>query len=163
MGINADFLIKHVRPADMESYQMMCLARGAGSLHDYLVQAGVAPQQIDTAFNIWAGLALLDINDPANIQAYANAAIAISQARWQEFYQTSQSTIMFLTGPLLKELSYVSGRNAGEDFEFDPAEVIPLAITVPQHGNQVQVVRRVNGANLTADAQGNTCHFRGLT
>ncbi|MBZ9716041.1 hypothetical protein [Deinococcus multiflagellatus] len=162
MGINADFLIKHVRPADMEAYNLICNARGAGSLHDYLVQAGVTPQQIDTAFNLWAGLAVLDIGTPANLPAYANAAIAISQARWQEFYQTAASTIMFLNGPLLRELSYQSERHAGANFDFDPAEQIPLAITVPQHGNQVQVQRNLNGAHLTSDAHGNACHFAGL-
>lgn len=162
MGINADFLIKHVRPADMESYQLICNARGPGSLHDYLLQAGVTPQQINAAFNIWAGLALLDINDPANIQAYANAAIAISQARWQEFYPTSASTIMFLNGPLLRELSYQAERNANQNFDFDPAEQIRLAITVPQHGNQVTVARDVDGAHLASDAAGNACHFAGL-
>lgn len=162
MGINADFLIKHVRPADLESYQLICNAQGPGSLHDYLIQGGVTPQQIDVAFNIWAGLALLDINDPNNIQAYANAAIAISQARWQEFYPTGASTIMFLNGPLLRELSYQAQQQANQNFDFDPAEQIQLAITVPRLGNQVTVARNVNGAHLASDPAGNACHYAGL-
>jgi hypothetical protein len=97
----------------------------------------------------------------ADLPTFIQAADAISQARWQEYYPTAASTIMFLNEPLLKELSFESGRNPGRPFDFDPYEVIPLAVTIQQHG-QAAVARNVRGAHLAADANGNCVHFAGL-
>ncbi|HET7404077.1 MAG TPA: hypothetical protein VFJ62_19925, partial [Usitatibacter sp.] len=106
MGIRVDFLIKHVRPADMEAWALICQNRGAGTLAAWLLANGVSQQDIDHAFNDWGALALLDIHDQANRAVFVQAAQDISQARWNELYNTDYSTIMFLNGPLLRQLSY---------------------------------------------------------
>jgi hypothetical protein len=161
VGITPDFMIKHVRPYGMDAYRMVC-SPGARTLSDWLLNNGVTQAELDAAFNIWAQIAILDINDQQNLQMFVTAADAISQARWQEYYATAASTIMFLNDALLKELSLTSEREAGNAFDFEPYEVIPLAVTIQRQGGQQTVARSVNGAHLAADGNGDCVHFAGL-
>ncbi|HBY97034.1 MAG: hypothetical protein M5U01_00325 [Ardenticatenaceae bacterium] len=159
MGIRVDFLIKHVRPADMDAWQMICQDQGAGSLAAWLLKAGVAQQDIDHAFNDWAALALLDIHDPENRNVFIQAAQDISQARWNMLYETNYSTILFLNAPLLKQLSYESSQQANKAFDFDPYEHIPLAVTINRLGQPPTVVENAVGAAVAADMNGDCYHF----
>jgi hypothetical protein len=160
MGIAVDFLIKHVRPIGMDAYEMITTP-GPGTLTQWLLDAGVSQQQIDVAYSQWATTADLTIS-AANLPQFGQSALLISQARWAELYPTGLSTILFLNEPLLKELSYVSEKSAGQNFAFEPAEVIPLAVTIQRTGNQVSINQNVNGANLAADINGNCVHFASL-
>ena len=162
MGINADFLIKHVRPYGMEAHELVCAPTGAGSLRQWLLTSGVLETEIDAAFNSWAALALVDINEPANLNVFIGAAEAVSHARWEEYYATSASTILFLNDQLIRELSAVSEANIGEEFDFDPHETIPLAVTINAHDYTAQTTRGCSGASLASDGSGNCCHFAGL-
>lgn len=160
MGIRVDFLIKHVRPYGMDAWAMVCTP-GPGSVSEWLLNNGLSQNTIDTAFNAWAQTANIAI-DNQSLPQFVRSAEMISRARWAELYRTSDSTILFLNEPLLKELSFVSYKNAGADFEFSPAEHIPLAVTINRFGNQPVVNRNVAGANLAADASGFCQHFAGL-
>lgn len=162
MGIRVDFIIKHVRPADMEAWQMICHNQGPGSLTAWLLGAGVAQQEIGHAFNDWAALTLINISDQANWNVFIQAAQDISQARWQMLYNTNYSTIMFLNAPLLRQLSYVSSQQANRQFPFVPCEHIPLAVTINQLGQPPGVVGNAAGAVVAADQYGNCCHFNHL-
>jgi len=161
MGIRVDFFIKHVRPYGMDAYQAVCVPTDPTSLTAWLLANGVPQGTINTAFNAWATTADLEIN-PVTIPQFVQSANLISQARWAELYETDYSTILFLNEPLIKELSYVSSRHPGQDFEFDPAEVIPLAVTINRLRLAPTYNQNVNGANLKADANGNCFHFGGL-
>jgi hypothetical protein len=162
MGIRVDFLIKHLRPADMDAWAAICKPRGQGSLNQWLLDSlAMSQQDIDAVFNDWAKLALLDINDPGNQAIFVKAAQEISQLRWASLYDTNYSSIMFFTEPLLKELSYVASSQTG-DFDFDPSETIPLVVTINQLQQPPSVQRGVAGASLKADPQGNCYHFYGL-
>lgn len=161
MGIRVDFLIKHVRPYGMDAWQAICQPRGPGSLAAWLLANGVDQADIDTAFNAWAALALLEINADT-LPQFIVAANTISQARWGELYNTDYSTILFLNEPLLKELSYDSSLRPNQVFNFDPAEYIPLAITINRLGQPPATVQGAYGATVQADANGNCFHFNGL-
>ena len=162
MGIRVDFLIKHVRPADMEAWALICQNRGAGTLAAWLLANGVSQQDIDHAFNDWGALALLDIHDQANRAVFVQAAQDISQARWNELYNTDYSTIMFLNGPLLRQLSYEASMRANQNWDFDPYEHIPLAITINRLGQAPVAVENAAGASVAADNNGDCCHFNNL-
>ena len=161
MGIRVDFLIKHVRPYGMDAYQAICVPTDPTSLTAWLLASGVPQGTINTAFNSWATTADLEIN-PVTIPQFVQSANLISQARWAELYQTDYSTILFLNEPLIKELSYESTKYPNQEFEFDPAEVIPLAVTINRLGALPTYNQNVNGAHLKADANGNCFHFDGL-
>lgn len=159
MGIRVDFLIKHVRPYGMEAWAAICQPTGPGSLAGWLLANGVAQAEIDIAFNAWAALALTEIND-ANMPQFIAAANLISQARWGELYHTSHSTILFLNQPLLNELSYDSSTHRNQVFDFDPAETIPLAVTIHQSNQPAPTtVMNAYGATVQADANGDCFHF----
>lgn len=161
MGIRVDFLIKHVRPYGMDAWQAICGPKGPGSLTAWLLANNVPQEEIDAAFNDWAALALIDIDD-ATLPAFTRAAQDISQARWEEYYETDYSTILFLNEPLLKELSYQSSLNPGEEFAFDPHEHIPLAVTINRLGQPPDTILNASGATIRVDAQGNCFHFENL-
>jgi hypothetical protein len=161
MGIRVDFLIKHVRPYGMDGWQTICQPRGAGSLNQWLLDNGVLQGTIDVAFNAWAITADLPI-DAQTIPQFVQSASLISQARWAELYNTDYSTILFLNGPLINQLSYESSRNVDDVFEFDPAEVIPLAVTINRLSLAATYNLNVDGCHLSADANGNCFHFGGL-
>jgi hypothetical protein len=158
MGITADFLIKHVRPYGMDAYQMVCNDTSNNSLTQWLLANGVTQQEINAAFNLWAGLALVNIKDPRNLQKFCAAAEAISHARWEEYYPTSKSTILFLDEPLIKELSQRSTENVNQSFTFSSFETIPLAITINATDLTVIVNENVE-TTVAADRNGNCCHF----
>ena len=163
MGIAVDFLIKHVRPADMDAWELICKPRGPGSLNQWLLDSlAMSQQDVDAVFNDWAKLALVDIQDSKNWPVFARAAQEISVARWDVLYQTKFSTILFLTGALCKELSFVSQKQAGHQFDFEPYETIPLAVTIAKNGSPPKVDSEVYGAELAADASGNCVHFSKL-
>lgn len=162
MGIKVDFFIKHVRPADMEAWKYICGNQAGGSLAAWLLANGVSQEDIDHAFNDWAALALVDIKDPQNLPIFIRAAQDISVARWTELYNTDYSTILFLNGPLLKQLSYESSRRQNQEFNFDPYEHIPLAVTINRLGRLPTTAVNVNGATVRVDAQGDCFHFVNL-
>jgi len=164
MGLTPEFLIKHVRPSDMLAWKIICQDTRPHSLRNWLIANQVTQSEIDNAFNDWGGLALHDINDEQNEYLFKRAAQDISQTRWNEYYQTSGSTILFLNESLLAELSQAAENHAGQDFDFiPPGDVIPLAVTLYRdRPNDPAVVRSAKGARLRADAQGNCCHFYSL-
>ena len=162
MGIRVDFLIKHVRPVDMEAWQLVCQDRGPGSLVAWLLANGVAQADVDHALHDWAAVALVDVHAPENHPLVIRAAQEISQARWSTLYNTDYSTIMFLNAPLLKELSFVSSEKRGKAFVFDPHESIPLAVTINRLRQPPAVVQNASGAAVAADANGDCCHLDGL-
>jgi hypothetical protein len=164
MGIAPEFLIKHVRPRDQEAFELMCLQSGPGSLRQWLLDNGVSGTDIDAAFVSWAVLADLPIDDQT-LPVFITAANAISQARWTEYYPTGKSTILFMTGPLLKELSLKSSENKGSrEYVFDPAENIPLAITIskPGSGQPPAVAANVGAIEVGINDNGVCVHFGGL-
>jgi len=161
MGIEASFLIKHVRPYGQDAYDMMCTP-GQGTLSQWLLDHGVAQRDIDTAFAAWHITALLPINQQS-LPAFIQSADLISQARWDELYETPASTILFMTGALLRELSFESGRHAGEDIDFLPHEYIPLAVTISSQPDfQPETYRAVEGMHVGINGDGNCVHFGGL-
>ncbi len=161
MGIRVDFFIKHVRPYGIDAWQLVCGQEGSGSLKNWLLTNGVPEQQIDLAFNAWANTALLGI-DGDSLPQFIAAAQTISQARWNTLYNTDYSTILFLNDSLIKELSYESSYNQNKQFDFDPGEVIPLAVTINRLGQPPTTVENADGATVKADNEGNCFHFVAL-
>lgn len=159
MGIRVDFLIKHIRPADMDAWSAICKDRGPQSLAAWLLAQGVSQNNIDNAFDDWAALALIDINDPQNLPVFIQAATDISQARWDQLYSTNYSTILFLNDPLLRQLSYESSQRSNQTFDFNPHEHIPLAITINRLQQPPVTVRNVNGVTVMVDDSGDCFHF----
>ncbi|GAB2916596.1 hypothetical protein [Rheinheimera gaetbuli] len=160
MGVTADFIIKHVRPADSDAFEMMC-KEGSGLwvyLRDHL---GLAEQDIRSIFTGWSILVDSGLNQHT-LNGFVQMAQAVSQARWDELYTTAHSTILFLTGPLLKELSYSSGKHPGVTFDFQPHEMIPLAVTIHRNGAQPDIDPDIAGIQVATDANGNCVHFGGL-
>jgi hypothetical protein len=157
MGIRIDFLIKHVRPNGLDSMEtILC----NGELKKGLSSHGVSKSDIDAALTTWAARAELPINNE-NVRLFVEMAQQISLARWEELYTTNKSTILFLNGPLIKELSFQSGNNKGKKFEFNPAEHIPLAVTINKDGSY-KVHRNVERVNVMADENGFCFHLDGL-
>lgn len=159
MEITADFLLKHIRPYGMDAWNELC--HDGSSFSTYLDTLGVSPQEKGAAFNEWAKTAMTAVNADT-LQFFAQSAEAVSQARWDELYPTGKSTIMFFNFPLLQQLSLYASNNAGADFDFDPYEHIPIAVTIQRHSHTVEINQQVSGALLTSDASGNCVHFRGL-
>lgn len=162
MGISASFLIKHVRPSGIEAWASICHARGEGSLYQWLTDAGVCEDDIDYAFEHWGALALLDPRDRGNADALIGAAQIISQARWDELYSTSRSTIMFLNDPLLRQLSYESSRRPSQTFVFSPHEHIPASVTIFRNDQPPQLIYDADAVVVATDEQGNCVHFERL-
>ncbi|WP_426565483.1 hypothetical protein ACPPVT_03435 [Angustibacter sp. McL0619] len=156
MGIAIDFLIKHVRPID-DGVDLLC----GNDMRNGLRQLGVGERDIDVLFLQWATTAKLK-PVAENDADFAQTAWTISRARWDELYPTSKSTICFLNAPLLKELSYASERNAGQAFTFDPAEAIPVAVTIEKNSQRYSIVRGASGFEAAANAQGLCVHFEKL-
>jgi len=162
MGISADFLIKHVRPYGQEAFDMMCLATGPNSLRAWLLQQHVPQLDINLAFAAWMTTANLPISNETEPRFVASATLS-SNARWSELWPTGLSTIVFLTAPLLKQLSAVSENHPGQSLDFDGAEYIPIAVTVSSTpGTQPTVNLNAEGMSIAVDAQGNCVHFAGL-
>lgn len=161
MGIRADFLIKHVRPYGMDAWAAICKQTGPTSLTAFLLDRGVDQKQIDIAYNAWAQTAIAEISSDT-IAYFVQSAETITEARWDTLYQTPASTIMFLNEPLLKELSYQSAKNANSEFLFDPAETIPIAVTIhkPQQPPvQPTYLLQASSATLMSDKNGDCFHF----
>lgn len=158
MGILVDFLIKHVRPYGDDAWQWVTQSSG---LREWLIQKGVAQDDINTAFSAWHITANLPVTD-GNLSAFIQAAELISEARWSVLYQTDYSTILFLTEPLLKQLDAEAEMNKGTDFAYKPYEYIPLAVTINSYGARAQTVINAEGAFVSSDANGNCCHLAGL-
>jgi hypothetical protein len=146
----------------MEAWEIICEDKGVGSLNAWLLAKGVSQNAINVAFNLWAALALIDINDSQNLQTFINAAKAISQTRWNELYNTNYSTILFLNKPLLSELSYESSKEPNQEFDFDPSESIPLAVTINRLQQPPTALRNVSGVTVKADENGDCFHFVNL-
>jgi hypothetical protein len=162
MGITADFLIKHVRPYGEDAFERMCGPTGAGSLRAWLVQRGVPPRDINIAFAGWMMTANLPVDSETEPQFVASATIS-SEARWSELRPTGRSTIVFLNGPLLAELAERCRRNPGRSINFDPAEYIPIAVTINQTPNAPpEVTLNAEGMRVGVDPQGDCVHFDSL-
>ena len=159
MGISASFLIKHIRPSGFEAWASICQARGEGSLYQWLIDANVSEEEIEVAFSHWGELALLDPRDRGNADALVGAAQLISQARWEELYNTSRSTIMFFNDPLLRQLSYEASRRPSQTFLFSPYEHIPASVTIFEDGRAPQLIYDADAVVVATDAQGNCVHF----
>jgi hypothetical protein len=136
---------------------MICNDNSPQSLTNWLLKAGVSKEEIKIAYNAWAALAMLQV-DKQTIPQFVTAAQAISQARWKEFYATPKSSIMFLNEPLLRELSYQSEVHKEEDFDFDPAEVLPIVVTIAEAGPPTYLLN-AQGAKLASDQNGDCDHF----
>lgn len=166
MGIATDFLVKHVRPYGLEALAMLCGDKGPNSLWAWLIKAGVPKAQIQIAYNAWARLAMSGIDD-STIPEFEQAAWIVSQARWCELYNTPASTVMYLNGSQLTELSSLSGQNASQNpptlkpFDYVSREPIGIAVTIRQVGASMTNLE-VSGARLAADAAGNCSHFEAL-
>ena len=159
MGITGDFFVKHVRPYGQEAYDWATDPNGP--VYHYLSAiVGLDDPTIATLFAGWRAAALADIN-AANLPLFEAAADALAAARWQEFYPTGHSTLMFLNEPLLKELDHAGTLHPGQNFDFDPAEVIPISVNVAQNGANT-VYHDAQGAHVAADANGNVVHFAGI-
>jgi hypothetical protein len=159
MGISVDFLIKHVRPFGTDAYEALCTP-GPGTLTAALLQAGVSQRDIDQAFTIWSEVASLPVAG-RTLPILEAAGSLSSVARWTTLYPAANSTILFLTEPLIRELSYQSSRNAGRAFQFLPSELIPLAVTISNLGVATST-QNVSGAHVAADGSGNCIHLGGL-
>ena len=162
MGIRTDFFIKHIRPYGTDAYEMITKP-GPGTLTQWLLDNGVAQPTIDVAYNSWA----LTANAPTDnwaLPLFVSATQTISQARWSTLYNTDYSTIMFLSEPLIKELSFASTQPTciDNEFTFEGAEYIPIAVTINRLGLPPTTDLNVPGAIVRADAQGNCFHFTGL-
>lgn len=160
MGILPEFVVKHVRPYDADAYDLIS-APAPGNLRTWLLGQGVEPHYVDAAFNFWWEISRLAYGQ-ATQRYYTAAALVVSAARWHELYPTSRSSILFLTGDQLGDLSEASAANAGRDFDFRPSESIPVVVTIDFATGQEEVRASVTGARLAADAGGNCCHFHGL-
>lgn len=159
MSIEVSFLIKHVRPYDLDAYNAICAARGANTLYQWLFDHGVAENEISTAFNFWEYTASLPL-ERETLPLLIESANIISQARWSELYTTPKSTILFLTEPVLRELSLYSEQYPAKQFKFLPQEYIPLAVTIHNDPKiKPEVHLNVEGAYLSADNEGRCHHF----
>jgi hypothetical protein len=157
MGIRIEFLIKHVRPHGVDSMEtILC----KGEFKKALLNYGVAQTDIDTALITWAVRADLEFNNESK-GLFVEMAKHISLARWSELYNTNKSTILFLDGPLMKELGYQSEMNKGKEFAFAPHEGIPFAVTISKDGSY-EVHKNVKGVKVMSDENGNCFHLGGL-
>ncbi|GAB2678002.1 hypothetical protein [Thalassiella azotivora] len=157
MGIRVDFLVKHVRPTD-DGAPLVCTPELRQALHDL----GVADADVTTAFTYWAAVADVPVT-PEYQDVFVSAATVVSAARWDELYPTSRSSVAFLNGPLLKELSDVSGQHPGRTFDAELAEHVPVVVTLRRgHPEQTQVAYGVRGLRVAADDDGMCCHLESV-
>lgn len=156
MGIRADFFIKHVRPHGKGSMETIL----KDGFKEWLLENNVAEKEVTTALLTWATRADLPISDE-NIEIFADSAKLVSLARWDVYYQTTYSTILFLDGKTMLELSEQSEKNKGKKFAFTPSSQIPLAVTFNKSG-AYQVHKGVKTVNVASDENGNCCHLDSL-
>ena len=158
MGIELGFLLKHVRPYGFTAFSNMC--NPDGELDKLLKKLGVTDEQIQKAFSFWGSTAIMAVNQQTEKQ-FVEAAKIISEARWDELYKTSKSTIMFMDDSQLQQLSEVSEINPDKTFHFIPSDPIIIAVTIDKHGGY-SVDLGVEGCEITTDKQGLCVHFNKL-
>ena len=157
MGITADFLIKHVRPLDVQAVATIFDQGFETYLRTVL---GMSVQEVAALKRAWTTTAGLN---PGTQQAqFVTAADQVAQARWTQLYQTNASTIFYLTSAQLATLSHggqLSGPNRSRviDFSGDP---IRIAVTIRRNAAP-QLLANVTGINATTDANSNIVHLIG--
>lgn len=157
MGIAIDFLIKHVRPID-DGTELLCGPEVRAGLRAY----GMTDTEVTALFTGWRATAKLSSTDPHQDIEFARTAWTVAEARWGELYPTNKSTIVFLNAPLLKELSYQSSQHPGQNFTFDPHEMLPVAVTITKASGTYQIVKGASGFQAAADVAGLCIHFERL-
>ena len=158
MGIELGFLLKHVRPYGFTAFSN--LSNPDGELHKRLIELGVTDEQIKEAFSFWASTAVMAVNKQTE-HHFVTATKIISEARWDELYKTSKSTIMFMDSSQLQQLSEASQINPDKTFHFIPSDPIIIAVTIDKYGGY-SVDLKVEGCEITTDKQGLCVHFNKL-
>jgi hypothetical protein len=156
MGIGLGFFIKHVRPHGKDSVATIL----QGGLKPWLKENKVPEEQITTLLLTWGTRADAEISDKT-IEIFVDSAKLVSLARWEELYKTTYSTVLFLDGKTMKELSEQSDKNKGKNFTFTPTSRIPIAVTFNKSG-AYQVDKDVKSVNVASDNDGNCCHLDSL-
>lgn len=158
MGIQADFLIKHVRPWG-NGWALLC--EEDPQLRQLLRSWGLTDGDVNGIFTSWRRVVDLDPDDQANEAAFAAVARSVSQTRWDELYTTRASTILFLDAAQIKELSYAASQHPDVDhldvFITQPA--VAAAVTIHRDSDQAEFARpRPTGVEVGTDA-GMVSHF----
>ncbi|MBT0774129.1 hypothetical protein KIH74_34610 [Kineosporia sp. J2-2] len=152
MFISPEFILKHVRPYDAEAYDLISYDPD-WPLLNWLRARRVPEVSISLAFDTWRMVSGLEYTAQTR-PLFLAAARVLAQSRWEELYAGSRSTVLFLTAPLLHQLSYFSHRNPGQAFDFRPYQDIPLALTIDFSNGRAETQQDVAGAALAADSAG---------
>jgi len=162
MGIDPAFLIKHVRP-----YGAGCVDFVFDlGLQNYLANTlGMGVGDINGLKARWEITALQPVR---STQAFVAAASEVSLARWSTLYQTTYSSIAFMTQEQLQKLSGdaaaaddvipVARHNFVDDFSGDP---IAIAVTLKSDGSYTTKTG-VTGLNIGTSGTGNVDHLTGI-
>lgn len=167
MGIAVDFVVKHIRPYGLSAINTIC-----GDDSEFLAymedQLHVDEADTATISEAWAAAGMLAVN-AQNVARFTLAAEIAAQGRWDELYQTRQSTILFMTSVALANLSQAAAVNPGAGntlrrfhVVFDAGD-IPLAITIDEDPTVApEFFRDVTEIAIGADSHGNCVHFDGV-
>jgi lysozyme len=155
MPINGDFLIKHVRPADVDAVDAIF----SPDFQAYLAaQLGMDDTDMKALVRAWTNTA--SHNPTEHVAPYVAAADQVSQGRWSEHSKTSVNTVFFVGRQQLETLTAVGNpANADKSFVVDfRSDPIILAVDVRSDGTFAPR-RMVSGMNVSTDSAGNICHL----
>ncbi|MFC3653418.1 hypothetical protein ACFONN_17805 [Dyella humi] len=152
MSISIEFLLKHIRPIGLSGYTTFC----SSELTTFLVDSlGFGLQDVVIIYAAWRGVALSDKYSADVVEC----AKDVSNARWSFLQQTSGSTVMFLDGTQLQDLS---NANLSQSFTWRPASPIAVAVTIDgTHGGH-RICWEAEGFSGNTDGNGKIVHFSGL-
>lgn len=154
MPINSDFLIKHIRPVDVDAVDAIFSAEFQAHLN---AELGMSDDDLRKLALAWATAA---VKDPANVGVFSEAADRVSKGRWSEHSQTKVNTVFFLNRSQLALLSAMGNADTADrtfaaDFSGDP---IAIAVDVAR-GGSAKVRRNVTEMFVSTDRAGNICHL----
>ncbi|HKT28102.1 hypothetical protein [Dyella sp.] len=152
MSISFAFLLKHIRPFGTSGYDTFCSV----DLANFLIgNLGLTLGDIRVLYTAWRGVALSDAQSAAII----DCAKDVANARWGQLQQTTGSTVMFLSGIQLQDLSNAS---LGQSFTWRPASKIAVAVRIDGGHGGHHARWDVEGFSGNTDSQGAICHFSDL-
>lgn len=158
MGILADFMIKHVRPVG-DGWD---LVTEDPQLRAALRRLSLTDDEVDRIFAAWSLIQHVKPDTPTNRDLFTSAARTVSRARWDELYETSYSTILFLDAAQIKELSFAGSQHPNtERLSVRIAQpAVVAAVTIHRNSDAAQFADPLPaGVEVATDAQGNVNHF----
>src|SRR4051794_8025497 len=153
MGIRIDFLIKHVRPTG-NGFSLFNRPDTKAALDSL----GIPKADVATLLQHWAVVADLAVI-PDHESVFAENAVMISNARWTELFKTGKSTVVYLNGDLLEDLSAVSATKRNTMFDWRPKGGIPVEVTINRKSQACTTHFGIEGLRLKADGNGMCYHL----